>query len=149
MQFYWHTIKPSYAPLATVPENRIYLTPDAADAFLSSWLPFSGGRIVSDDKAAAGSEIGKPGTTYRRVRLASRYGMMAVLVSDGALPWPYGRELTGYAVPDLPATLAKAAAAGVEILVPAHAESDRQSAIVRFPGGYVAEIHTSAVETPT
>jgi hypothetical protein len=49
--------------------------------------------------------------------------------------------MTGYEVGDLPATLARATAAGVETLVPAHAESDRQSAIVRFPGGYIAEIH--------
>ncbi len=34
MQLYWHTAKPSYAPLATVPDNRIYLTADAADLFI-------------------------------------------------------------------------------------------------------------------
>ena len=65
------------------------------------------------------------------------------LVSNGQLPWPYGRDMTGYEVADLPATLAKAAAAGVETLVPAHAENDRQAAVVRFPGGYIAEIHAA------
>lgn len=144
MQFYWHTTKPSYATLATIPENRIYLTADAADAFLASWVAFSHGRIDSDDRAAAGAEFGKPGTTYRRIRLRSGYGAMAVLVSDGALPWPYGREVTGYAVANLSTTLTKATAAGVETLVPAHAEGDRQSAMVRFPGGYIAEIHAPA-----
>ncbi len=144
MQLYWHTTKPTYAPLATIPENRIYLTPDAADAFLASWITFSHGRIDSDDKAAPGSEIGKPGMVYRRVRVSSGYGKMVMLVSDGALPWPYGRELTGYAVPDLAATLARATAAGAEVLVPAHAETDRRSAIVRFPGGSIAEVHTAA-----
>jgi hypothetical protein len=49
--------------------------------------------------------------------------------------------MTGYEVSDLAGTLAKASAAGVETLVPAHAEAGRQSAIVRFPGGYIAEIH--------
>jgi len=144
MQLYWHTVKPSYAPLATVPENRVYLTPDAADTFVKSWVRFSHGRVVSDDKAAPGVEIGEPGKTYRRIRLTSGYGRMAILVSGGALPWPYGRELTGYAVPDLSATLAKAATTGVEQLVAPHAEGNRQSAIVRFPGGYIAEVHSSA-----
>jgi hypothetical protein len=97
--------------------------------------------VVSDDKAAPGDEIGQPGKTYRRVRLTSGYGLMTVMVSDNQLPWPYGREMTGYQVPDLAATLAKAQAAGVETLVAPHAEQGRQSAIVRFPGGYVAEIH--------
>jgi hypothetical protein len=144
MQLYWHTTKPSYAPLATIPENRIYLTSDAADVFISSWLAFSRGDIVSDDKAAPGGEIGKPEATYRRVRLTSGYGAMTVLISDGALPWPYGREITGYAVANLAATLAKASGAGVETIVAAHAEAGRQSAFVRFPGGYIAEIHAPA-----
>ena len=141
MQFYVHTVKPNYAPLATIPENRVYLTPDSADAFVQSWLAFSRGHIVADNKQAPGMEIGESGKTYRRIRLSSGYGDMAVLVSNGALPWPYGREVTGYGVSDLSATLAKASAAGVETLVPAHAEQGRQSAIVRFPGGYIAEIH--------
>ncbi|MEO7170472.1 MAG: glyoxalase [Sphingomonas sp.] len=144
MQFYWHTTKPSYAPLATIPENRIYLTADAADAFVAGWIAFSHGRIVSDDKTAPAIEIGRPGKTYRRIRLSSGYGEMVILVSDGALPWPYGRELTGYAVADLPATLARATAAGAEILVPAYAGQDRTSAMVRFPGGYIAEIHAAS-----
>jgi hypothetical protein len=141
MQLYWHTTKPSYPALAAVPENRIYLTPDAADAFVRSWRAYSHARILSDDRAAPGAEIGQPGKTYRRIRLRSGYGDMAVLVSDGQIPWPYGRELTGYRVADLDATLAKAGAAGVETLVPAHAEGDRRAAMVRFPGGYIAEIH--------
>lgn len=57
------------------------------------------------------------------------------------VPWPYGHDVTGYTVTDLRDTLAKATAAGVETLVPAHAVGDRQSAMVRFPGGYIAEIH--------
>ena len=59
-------------------------------------------------------------------------------------PDPIGRELTGYEVADLDQTLAKAIAAGVETLVAAHADGDRRSSIVRFPGGYIAEVHASA-----
>ncbi|WP_404712261.1 glyoxalase [Sphingomonas sp. MMS24-J13] len=142
MQFYWHTTKPSYAPLATVPENRIYLTADAADRFIAAWQAFSHATIVSDVAAAPGDEIGRPGTTYRRIRLTSGYGKMSVAVSDGALPWPYGRDITGYEVADLDATLAKAESAGAAVLVPAKASGDRRAAIVQFPGGYIAEIHS-------
>lgn len=144
MQFYWHTAKPNYAPLATIPENRVYLTPDAADRFVRSWLAYSAGKVTADERAAPGAEIGQPGKTYRRIRLTSGYGKMVVLVSDGQVGWPYGRELTGYEVADLDQTLARAAAVGVETLVAAHAEGDRRSAIVRFPGGYIAEIHAPA-----
>ncbi len=146
MQLYWHTTKPSYPALATVPENRVYLTADAADTFIKQWTGFAHARVTSEDKAAPGAEIGQPGKTYRRVRLTSGYGKMSVIVSDGQLPWPYGREMTGYEVANLSVTLDKAKAAGVEMLVPAHAEGDRQAAIVRFPGGYIAEVHSVAGE---
>jgi hypothetical protein len=36
-QLYWHTTAPSYAPLQTVPENRVYVSPDRVDAFLRSF----------------------------------------------------------------------------------------------------------------
>lgn len=144
MQLYWHTAKPNYPALATVPENRIYLTTDAADTFIKQWTGFAHAKVTSDDKAAPGAEIGQPGKTYRRIRLTSGYGKMSVIVSDGQLPWPYGRDMTGYAVSNLSVTLDKAKAAGVETLVPAHAEGDRQAAIVRFPGGYIAEVHSVA-----
>jgi len=144
MQIYWHTAKPNYAPLSSVPENRVYLTPDAADAFVKSWTGYAHGRITADDKAAPGAEIGEPGKTVRRLSIESGYGRMVVFVSDGQLPWPYGRDMTGYGVSDLSATLAKATAAGVETLVAPFEVGTRQTAIVRFPGGYVAEIHQGA-----
>jgi hypothetical protein len=143
MQLYWHTVKPNYPALATVPENRIYLTADAADAFVSHWLAFSHGKVVSDDARAPGVEVGRPADTIRRIRISSGFGALVVFVSDGKIPWPYGRDLTGYEVGNLEATLAKAKAAGVEILVPPYAFDGRRGAIVRFPGGYIAEIHAS------
>jgi hypothetical protein len=143
MQLYWHTAKPSYTALETVPENRVYLTVDAADTFIKGWTGFAHAKVTADDKAADGAEIGEPGKTIRRVALTSGYGKMVVYVSDGQLPWPYGRDMTGYAVSDLNATLAKASAAGVETLVAPYSTGGRQSAIVRFPGGYIAEIHAN------
>lgn len=141
MQIYWHTAKPNYPPLATIPENRIYLTADAADRFIRSWTGFSRGRVVSDERAAPGIEIGQPGKTIRRVVIASGYGKMVIFISDGQLPWPYGRDMTGYEVSDLAATLDRATVAGVETLVAPSKVGTRQAAILRFPGGYIAEVH--------
>ncbi|HMI18395.1 MAG TPA: glyoxalase [Sphingomonas sp.] len=141
LQLYWHTTKPSYAPLATVPENRIYLTRAAADAFIAAWLRFSHGQVVSDEAAAPGALIGRTGVSIRQVRINSGFGKMVVLASDGALPWPYGRDLTGYEVADLAATIGKAKAAGATLLVEPHRVESRLAAIVQFPGGYIAEIH--------
>ena len=145
MQLYWHTAKPAYAPFATIPENRVYVSADRVNAFVASFLAFSQGKVVSDVANAPGAEIGRPGESYRRVRIESTFGKMLVLVSDGHLPYPLGRELTGYEVTDLDDTLAKARAAGVKVLREPEAQDDRTAAFVEFPGGYVAEIHRLAV----
>ncbi|MEU3955590.1 glyoxalase [Streptomyces achromogenes] len=142
-QLYWHTKAPSYAPLETVPDNRLYLTPDSVDGFLGSYLRFTGGRIVSDRRSADAGDIGLPGRTYRRIALRSPFGNTVVSVTDGHLPYPFGRETTGYAVHNLAATLRKAEAGGAKVLWGPYSAEDRSSAMVRFPGGYVAELHTT------
>ncbi len=144
MQLYWHTAKPAYAPLATVPENRVYVSADRVRPFVTSFLAFSHGKVVSDVANASGSEIGRPGQSYRRIRIGSAFGRMSVMVTDGHLPYPFGREVTGYEVADLDDTLAKALAAGVRVLRPPETSDDRISAFVEFPGGYVAEVHSLA-----
>lgn len=65
-----------------------------------------------------------------------------VIVSDGHLPYPYGRETTGYGVSDLASTLEKAKAAGALVLVPPYQSATGTAAMVDFPGGYIAEVHT-------
>jgi hypothetical protein len=143
-QLYWHTTKPSYAAFDSVPENRVYVSPGRAEAFTRSFLCFSRGKVVSDDPRAPGVEIGRPDDTYRRIRVESVFGRIAVLVTDGHLPYPYGRELTGYQVADLKDTLSRATTSGATVLVEPFKSQRRESAMVRFPGGYVAEIHASA-----
>jgi predicted enzyme related to lactoylglutathione lyase len=143
MQLYWHTTPPSYASLQTIPENRVYLSPAKADEFIGHFLRFSQGKISADDKRAPGIEIGRPGDTYRQIRIDSPFGKLAVLVTDGHLPYPYGHELTGYEVCDLKNTLDNAMASGAKVLVPAFASRGRRSALVEFPGGYIAEIHAA------
>jgi predicted enzyme related to lactoylglutathione lyase len=142
MQLYWHFKASTSPPLETVPDNRVYVSPDEADRFVRSFIGFSGGKIVKDDRHADAGEIGRRGETYRSIRLSSLFGNMQVLVTDGHLPYPFGRELTGYEVGDLDATLAKATASGAKILSPVYAAGDRSTAMIEFPGGYIAEVHS-------
>ena len=142
-QLYWHTTAPSYAPLQTIPENRVYVSADRAEAFVRSFLAFAHGKVVSDEAHAPGVEIGRPNDNYRRIRIESKFGKLTVLVTDGHLPYPYGREFTGYEVADLSTTLEKAKAAGVEVLVPPYKTNERDAVLVQFPGGYIAEIHST------
>jgi hypothetical protein len=106
-QLYWHTIAPSFAGLQFIPENRVYMSGYAVNAFIASFLAFSHGEVISDDAHAPGVEIGRPTDTYRRIRVQSKFGKVTVLVTDGHLPYPYGREITGYDVANLSDTLSK------------------------------------------
>lgn len=141
-QIYWHTTPPSYAPFQSVPENRVYISPLRSADFVKSYLRFSHGKVVSDDAQAPGVEIGRAGDTYRRIRIESIFGKLTAFVTDGHLPYPYGREVTGYEVTNFDVTLAKAKSAGVTVLVEPYRSRDRGSAMVLFPGGYIAEIHS-------
>jgi hypothetical protein len=141
-QLYWHTTAPSYTSLQRIPENRVYVSAYAVNAFVRSFLTFSHGKVVSDDAQAPRIEIGRPSDTYRRIHLQSKFGKVTVLVTDGHLPYPFGRELTGYEVADLSDTISKAKAAGVVVLVGPYKGDQRNAAMVQFPGGYIAEIHS-------
>jgi hypothetical protein len=143
MQLYWHFKPPSYPPLGSVPENRIYLSPDAVQAFMRSFLKFSHGRIISDEAQADGGEIGRAQERYRRVRIECGFGRLQLMVTDGHLPYPFGHEVTGYEVTDLDATLSRAQGSGAHLLAARYDSADRSSAVVQFPGGYIAEIHAA------
>jgi predicted enzyme related to lactoylglutathione lyase len=146
MQLYWHTTPPSYSPLQTVPENRVYVSPERVDAFVHSFVAFSHGSVGSDEPHAPGIEIGRPAETYRRVRFESKFGKLTAFVTDGHLPYPYGRETTGYEVTNLSDTLTKAKASGVDVLVPPYKTDEREAVVVQFPGGYIAEIHSVKIK---
>jgi predicted enzyme related to lactoylglutathione lyase len=50
--------------------------------------------------------------------------------------------MTGYEVASLSETLKKAKAAGATVLVEPYSFGDRRAAMIQFPGGYIAEIHS-------
>ena len=116
MQLYWHFTAPNYAPLAAIPENRVYVSREVADNFVAAFVRFAHGEVLADDAHADAGEIGRAGETYRRIRISSKFGNMRVMVTDGHLPYPFAREITGYQVRELAATLANylsAAIAGI------------------------------------
>jgi hypothetical protein len=141
MQLYWHAQPAVYPPLKKVPDNRIYLSPHSAGSFLAGFLKFSGGQVLSDDAQADGAEIDRPDYRFRKVRIASSFGNLALFVTDGKLPYPFGRENIGYAVDNVSATLARAQRTGARVLSPPKHVGTGSSAMVIFPGGYIAEVH--------
>ena len=52
MQFYWRNSPPTAPPLVTIPEQRVYISTERADSFVTSFLRFSKGEVISDDGEA-------------------------------------------------------------------------------------------------
>jgi len=52
--------------------------------------------------------------------------------------------MIGYEVATIADTVSKAKAAGAAVLVQPYTADRRQAAIISFPGGYIAEIHSAA-----
>ena len=142
MQLYWHFVAPSSEPLSSIPENRVYISPDRIDNFTHAFIHFSRGQVISDDWHANGADLGRPGLAYRRIRIESKFGKMQIMATDGHLPYPFGHDTCGYEVSDLNETLAKARSHGATVLVEPVELTDRRTAIVQFPGGFIAEIHS-------
>jgi hypothetical protein len=142
MQLYWHKAPPNFASLRHIPENRLYVSPDRADDFIRDFGAFAQATVVSDDRKAPGIEIGRPNDVYRRVRMDSQFGKIALLATDGHLPYPYGREITGHDVDDLSNTVMKGRAAGASVVIAPYSVAGRRAAMLQFPGGFIAEIHS-------
>lgn len=98
--------------------------------------------MTGNEAKAPGVEIGRPNDTHRRVRIASTFGNVAVLVTDGRLPYPYGRELTGY---ERRTSTRPWPRQGVRPRAcwSSYPADDWRSAFVQFPGGFIAEIHAT------
>jgi hypothetical protein len=75
---------------------------------MKGFLAFLHGKVISDNPHTPGVAIGVPERTYRRIRMESAFGKLTAFVTNGHLPFPYGRETTGYEVADLADTLAGA-----------------------------------------
>ena len=135
-----------------VPENRVYVSKDSAEAFIHAFLlAFSHGQgAVGSTRRRAGRRGSAGLANYRRVRIASPFGRMVVLVTDGQLPWPYGRETTGYEV----AGPRRDARQGCRRRAPRSSFQPTWQTTATLhssssPGGYIAEIHRRAAMSET
>ena len=57
---------------------------------------------------------------------------------------PPAWETMGYEVADVDETLNKAKTSGAMVLIEPYTADGREAAMMQFPGGYIAEIHSSA-----
>jgi len=70
MQLYWHTKSPTYPPLHSVPDNRVYVSKVSGDKFIGQFKQFAHAKVTADDQID-GAEVGRAGEQVRRVQLSS------------------------------------------------------------------------------
>ena len=130
----------------TVPENRVYVSAEQAEAFIRRLLAFSQGKVVSDMRERARrARSASPARPFAASASSLGFGKVTVLVTDGQLPFPYGRETTGYEVADLDADAGQGQGGGRRAFWSSRTPSrGRATAMVQFPGGYIAEIHSAS-----
>ncbi len=75
MQLYWHTSAPSYATLKTIPENRVYVSPEKVAEFRRSFLAFSHGKVISDDAHVARTALCRRERRQRRRAMSEGQGI--------------------------------------------------------------------------
>ncbi len=63
-QLYWHSTPPNYQPLKTIPDNRVYISPDRADEFVKNFIQFANGKVIEDNSQADAGEIGIPHANF-------------------------------------------------------------------------------------
>ena len=99
--------------------------------------------MIEDTLKAPGIEVGEPFNTFRRVLIASPFGKTLVLATDGQLPFPWGRETTGYEVGISTRQFSRPRPPAFVTVEP-FAAAGRRTAFFEFPGDYIAEVHTPA-----
>jgi hypothetical protein len=76
-------------------QNDRNVSADTAGTFLCDVLGFSRGRVVFDQPASSGVEIGRPETTIRPIQVNSIFGKLLTLVTDCITSHIHTGEATG------------------------------------------------------
>jgi hypothetical protein len=119
---------------------HVYVASQHIDAFVDSFIATFGGQASQRAVFTVTPTPSKTASQY----VQTPVGMLSVFAFQSPIPYPFGREMTGYQVADLNETLAKAQGVGVKTLSPVNRTVEGRTAMVEFPGGYVAEIHEPA-----
>jgi hypothetical protein len=131
----------------------VYVAPDEFDHLVRSVLATFGGTA---SKQVVMTMTPTPSSTVSQLILTP-VGTISVFGFKTSIPFPFGLERTGYLVSamdaalraaratgtDVADTIRKAKNAGVTFLLAAYQSDHRQAAMVQFPGGYIAEIHSA------
>src|SRR5438094_4923297 len=122
--------------------THVYVAPEDFDRFVTSFVATFGGSL---SKQGVITVTPTPSSTMSQL-VFTPVGTISVFGFKTPVPYPFGRERTGYLVTDMDAAVRAARAAGADVIVAPFNDPIGRDVVIQFPGGVNMQLywHTSA-----
>jgi predicted enzyme related to lactoylglutathione lyase len=126
--------------------THIYVPVTDVDAFAASFVATFGG---ASTKQMVATVTPTPSSTTSQL-IQTPAGTVSLFGFETPIPYPFGRERTGYLVTDMDRAIRDARNAGASVIVDAFADPIGRDAVIQWPGGVNMQLywHTKAPDYP-
>ncbi|MGB8287717.1 glyoxalase [Rhizobium ruizarguesonis] len=126
--------------------THIYVPVTDVDAFAASFVATFGG---ASTKQMVATVTPTPSSTTSQL-IQTPAGTVSLFGFKTPIPYPFGRERTGYLVTDMDRAIRDARNAGASVIVDAFADPIGRDAVIQWPGGVNMQLywHTKAPDYP-
>ncbi|TBD34244.1 glyoxalase [Rhizobium ruizarguesonis] len=126
--------------------THVYVPVTDVDAFAASFVATFGG---ASTKQIVATVTPTPSSTTSQL-IQTPAGTVSLFGFKTPIPYPFGRERTGYLVTDMDRAIRDARNAGASVIVDAFADPIGRDAVIQWPGGVNMQLywHTKAPDYP-
>jgi predicted enzyme related to lactoylglutathione lyase len=126
--------------------THVYVPVTDVDAFAASFVATFGG---ASTKQMVATVTPTPSSTTSQL-IQTPAGTVSLFGFKTPIPYPFGRERTGYLVTDMDRAIRDARNAGASVIVDAFADPIGRDAVIQWPGGVNMQLywHTKAPDYP-
>ncbi|MGO6738264.1 glyoxalase [Rhizobium ruizarguesonis] len=126
--------------------THVYVPVTDVDAFAASFVATFGG---ASTKQMVATVTPTPSSTTSQL-IQTPAGTVSLFGFKTPIPYPFGRERTGYLVTDMDRAISDARNAGASVIVDAFADPIGRDAVIQWPGGINMQLywHTKAPDYP-
>ncbi|MGO4112226.1 glyoxalase [Rhizobium ruizarguesonis] len=126
--------------------THVYVPVTDVDAFAASFVATFGG---ASTKQMVATVTPTPSSTTSQL-IQTPAGTVSLFGFKTPIPYPFGRERTGYLVTDMDRAIRDARNAGASVIVDAFADPIGRDAVIQWPGGINMQLywHTKAPDYP-
>ncbi|NKL39615.1 glyoxalase [Rhizobium leguminosarum bv. viciae] len=126
--------------------THVYVPVTDVDAFAASFVATFGG---ASTKQMVATVTPTPSSTTSQL-IQTPAGTVSLFGFKTPIPYPFGRERTGYLVTDMDRAIRDARTAGASVIVDAFPDPIGRDAVIQWPGGVNMQLywHTKAPDYP-